>query len=123
MGAVDKAFAKLGIGVPEILLPVEGSDLSRWSVVACDQYSSERDYWERCSAFVGGSPSTLNLIYPECYLEDGDKAARVARIQTSMRDYLSRGLLRNLGEGFVLVERFTPYEKEPRKGLMVAVDL
>jgi len=123
MAGITERLAALGVALPEVLLPAEGSDLGRWAVVACDQYSSERDYWERAAAFVGAAPSTLNLIYPECYLEDADKKERVARIQASMRDYLARGLLRSPGPGFVLVERFTPYEKEPRKGLMMAVDL
>ena len=119
----SEILARLGVRVPEVLLPAEGADLTKWAVVACDQYSSEREYWEKAQASVGSAPSTLNLIFPECYLEDADKKERVGRIQDSMRDYLARGLLSSKGPGFVLVERFTPYEKEPRKGLMMAVDL
>jgi hypothetical protein len=114
---------RLGLRIPEILLPAAGTDYSRWAVVACDQYSSEREYWKRVQDRVAGAPSTLNLIFPECYLEDADKAERVGRIQAAMRDYLERALVESRGEGFVLVERFTPFEKEPRKGLMIAVDL
>jgi hypothetical protein len=116
-------LAKLGVSIPEVFLPAEGVDLAKWAVVACDQYSSEREYWERAKALVGGAPSSLNLIFPECYLEDADKAARVGRIQAMMKDYLARGVVRNTGAGFILVERRTPYEKEPRVGLMMAVDL
>ena len=123
MAAYSSELAKLGVRVPEIEFPALGTDLAAWAVVACDQYSSEREYWEKAKARVGSAPSTLNLIFPECYLEDKDKAERVTRIQASMRDYLARGVLRNLGPGFVLVERYTPYEKAPRLGLMMAVDL
>ncbi len=113
----------LGIAVPEVQLPAPGVDLRAWAVVACDQYSSEREYWEKVAAIVGASPSTLNLIFPECYLEDGDKAERIRRIKATMASYLSSGVLASPGPGFVLVERSTPYEKEARLGLMMAVDL
>jgi hypothetical protein len=116
-------LGNLGVAIPEILLPAAGVDLERWAVVACDQYSSERPYWEKVKAFVGDRPSTLNLIFPECYLEDGDKAERIGRIQSAMSDYLDRGVLEQAGEGFILVERTTPYEASPRLGLMIAVDL
>lgn len=114
---------RLGARLPEVFLPASSVDYRKWAVVACDQYSSERDYWKRVEAAVAGSPSTLELIFPEAFLEDADKDERVERIQASMRDYLARGLLEPKGPGFVLVERSTPYEKESRIGLMIAVDL
>ncbi|MBL8968803.1 MAG: DUF1015 family protein, partial [Spirochaetaceae bacterium] len=123
MAELAASFAKLGIRVPEVQLPAAGTDYAKWAVVACDQYSSEREYWEKAKALVGAAPSTFNLIFPECYLEDADKAERVKRIQAAMRDYLAKGVLASKGPGFLLVERHTPYEKEPRKGLMMAVDL
>jgi hypothetical protein len=123
MSAARDEFRNLGVGVPEIYLPSESLDPQAWAVVACDQYSSEREYWEGIARNVGGKPSTLNLIYPECYLEDGDKTERVAAIQRSMAEYLAAGYLKTPGEGFILVERSTPYEKKPRIGLMIAVDL
>jgi hypothetical protein len=116
-------FEKVGVRIPEILLPVAGTDYGKWAVVACDQYSSERDYWEQVRTAVGDEPSTLNLIFPEAYLEDEDETERIDRIQATMRDYLARGVLESRGAGFVLVERKTPFEKEPRKGLVIAVDL
>jgi hypothetical protein len=123
MESANASLEALGVRVPEVLLPSPGVDLARWAVVACDQYSSEREYWRKAAAFVGDAPSTLNLVFPECYLEDADRKERVGRIQAAMRDYLARGILSSQGGGFILVERFTPYEKEPRKGLMLAVDL
>ncbi|MCX7027345.1 MAG: DUF1015 domain-containing protein [Spirochaetes bacterium] len=113
----------LGVEIPEILLPTSKVHLASWAVVACDQYSSEREYWERVAGKVGTRPSTLKLIFPECYLEDGDKAERIGRIQASMSSYLAEGILGSIGRGFVLVERSTPYERSPRLGLMIAVDL
>jgi hypothetical protein len=123
MTGYQEKLAALGVALPEVLLPAKGVDYAKWAVVACDQYSSERDYWKRVEATVAGAPSTLGLVFPEAYLEDADSEQRIARIQDNMRDYLSRGLLASAGRGLVLVERFTPYEKKPRVGLMLAVDL
>ena len=123
MASFEEKLARAGVRVPEVHLPASGSDWEAWAVVACDQYSSEREYWEGVRERVGGKPSTLNLIFPECYLEDADKDERILRIQSAMRDYLDRGVLSGAGEGFILVERRTPFEPEPRKGLVIAVDL
>ena len=123
MASFEEKLASVGVRVPEVYLPAREADWEAWAVVACDQYSSERNYWDDVRARVGGKPSTLNLIFPECYLEDPDKDERILSIQTAMRDYLDRGVLSNAGEGFILVERRTPYEAEPRKGLVIAVDL
>jgi hypothetical protein len=123
MAEYKDKLASLGVALPDVLLPAEGTDYAKWAVVACDQYSSERGYWKRVEAAVGDAPSTLGLIFPEAYLEDADAEDRIARIQAAMRDHLSRGLLASAGPGLVLVERFTPYEKNPRVGLLLAVDL
>jgi hypothetical protein len=123
MAAYRDKLARLGAALPEVYLPAAGTDYSKWAVVACDQYSSEREYWQRAEALVGGAPSTLGLIFPEAFLEDADAEARIARIQATMGDYLARGLLQPAGEGLVLVERHTPFEKKPRVGLVLAVDL
>lgn len=123
MKSLQERFASLGVAVPEIQLPAAGADYQKWAVVACDQYSSEHDYWEDVAKFVGSAPSTLNIIFPECYLEDDDKADRVKRIQAAMKQYLADKVLVKQDPGFVLVERQTPFEKHPRKGLIMAVDL
>jgi len=120
---LHERFRNVGIEVPEIYLPSEGVDWQAWAVVACDQYSSERDYWDKVKELVGKKPSTFNLIFPEAYLEDPGKEERIARIQASMREYLAKGYLRSVGRGFMLVERYTPYEQKPRIGLVVALDL
>lgn len=121
MEDVKLNLEKIGIGLPEVLLPKQGTDLSKWSVVACDQFSSERVYWEEVKEFVGEAPSTLRLILPECYLEDGDTASRVEAINAEMKACLAN-VLEPVGEGFVLIDRKTSYAPS-RKGLVVAVDL
>jgi hypothetical protein len=123
MSELEKRFAALGVHVPEILLPSPGIDFGAWAVVACDQYSSEREYWEDADARIGEKPSTLRLIFPECYLEDQDKESRIGAIQSTMAEYLAKGNLASQGKGFILVERRTPYEKEPRLGIVLALDL
>ena len=57
-----------------ILLPSEQIPLEKWGCIACDQFTSDRDYWQKAEAAAAGSPSTLNMILPEVYLEDGDVA-------------------------------------------------
>ena len=62
-----KTISELGLRVPEILLP-KNIDLKSWSVIACDQYTQDRDYWKKTAEQAGSKPSTLNLILPEVYL-------------------------------------------------------
>ncbi|MFA5007243.1 MAG: DUF1015 domain-containing protein [Candidatus Izemoplasmatales bacterium] len=106
---------------PRILLPREGTDLTRWAVVACDQFTSEPEYWHNLERYVGPAPSTLQMILPEAFLED-HPLERIARIDKTMELYLEHGVFRDLGECFILLDRRTPY-KERRLGLVVAVDL
>jgi hypothetical protein len=115
-----KIFDSLAISIPEILLPAKGIDLTKWPVIACDQYTSEPEYWEKVEAFVGQAPSTLHLIYPEVYLNTPDKEARIARIQAKMKEYLSQGIFQSV-EGMLYVERETAHGW--RKGLLLGVDL
>lgn len=110
------------IAVPEIILPAEGIDPSKWAVIACDQHTSDPAYWEELEAFVGNSPSTLRLTLPEIYLSSPDCDARIANICEEMSRYRREGLLRKLPKGFVLVTRKTPYSS-PRTGLVLSVDL
>ena len=74
-------FDKIGLQVPEILLPNSDIDLQKWSVVACDQYTSQPDYWNQVKEQVGDAPSTLKVIFPEVYLEDADGDQRIQDIQ------------------------------------------
>jgi hypothetical protein len=107
--------------LPHLLLPRAGIDLHRWCVIACDQYTSDPGYWARVAAEVGDAPSTLQLIFPEVFLGDADKAERIARIQSAMKRCLADGLLREHA-GSVLVERHLP-DGRVRRGLMLELDL
>ncbi len=118
---ISTRLSRLGISLPEILLPAEKTDMQKWAVIACDQYSSEPAYWRKAAEFIGDSPSTLNLIYPECYLEEENGEKRIGRIRASMNDYL-KNTLSSIGESFVLVKRTTPDSPE-RWGIVAALDL
>lgn len=121
MGYKEK-LAEVGIAAPTIMMPKEGIDMNKWAVVACDQYTSEPEYWESVAELTSGSPSTGNLIFPECYLEDDDAEERIAGIQDSMKQYLDEGVLQEHEPAFFLVKRET--DSSPRRwGLMVALDL
>ncbi len=106
--------------MPRVLLPRPGIDLAKWAVIACDQYTSEPAYWQNVAAEVGDAPSSLHLIFPEAYLGMPDAAARIGRIQDTMRRYLAEGLLRER-EGAISVER--TLGDRVRRGLMLELDL
>lgn len=122
METLKARFAKLGVALPEILLPKSGTDMTKWAAVACDQFSSEPQYWSEVYDFVGDAPSTAKIILPECYLEDGDTEERVEKIQDVMKQYIDGDILEAQTPGFIYLERKTQYA-ECRKGLMVCVDL
>ena len=108
-------------GPAHILLPGENIPLEKWGCVACDQFTSDRAYWEQADAVVGGCPSTLRLILPEVYLEDKDAAQRVENIHAAMDEY-SRDVLTRAVDGFVYVER-TEQSGRVRQGLVGKIDL
>lgn len=105
----------------DILLP-QNVAMEKWSVVACDQYTSQQDYWDRASAHVGDAPSTLHMIFPEVYLDGPNDAARIASINRTMDTYLNQGLFRTCPASFILVER-TLLDGSIRRGLIGKVDL
>lgn len=106
--------------MPRVLLPKPGIDLAKWAVIACDQYTSEPAYWQEVATEIGDAPSSLHLIFPEAYLGMPDAAARIGRIQDTMRRYLAEGLLR-AREGAIYVER--TIGARVRRGLMLELDL
>ena len=116
-----KRFEKFGVEIPHILLPKQ-IDLNSWSVIACDQYTQDRAYWEKASEIAGDKPSTLHLIFPEVYLQDSDKDARIESIKKTMSSYLSDGVFADAADEFIYIERKTAYGRV-RKGLLLAVDL
>ena len=107
------------VSVPKILLPKEGVDMEKWATIACDQFTSTPEYWEKLTAFVGDSPSTLKLTCPEIYLKR-DIVNEVVKVQAEMKKYLSEDIFEEF-EGFVLVER--EVGSDARVGLMAAIDL
>ena len=76
-----KTYESIAIGRPDILLPKAGTDLSKWAVIACDQFTSEPEYWKKVIELVKDAPSTFNLIYPEVYLGEKDPDSRIASIR------------------------------------------
>jgi len=117
-----KTLNRLGITLPEILLPKSGTDLSKWAVVACDQYTSDHAYWNQVEAIVADAPSTLRITLPEIFLESPDVPSRIEKIHAAMADYQSRGILESQGEGIVYVKRTTEHSGT-REGIVVACDL
>lgn len=105
----------------DILIP-QGVDFSKWSVVACDQYTSEPEYWEDVKNIVGDSPSTLNIIYPEVYLEEENGDGRIKNINETMQKYLDSGLFKELKNSLIYVER-TQSDGKTRKGIVGRLDL
>ena len=114
-------YNNTGLAIPKILIPDEKVNMKKWAVIACDQYTSDLRYWEEVERTVGNSPSTLRMMLPEAYLETPDKQERIADTRETMYDYIEAGILKELPEGFILVERMIG--GIPRKGLMVLVDL
>lgn len=103
----------------EILIP-KNIDFNKWSVIACDQFTSQPSYWEKLANIVGDSPSTLKITYPEIYLNDHIET-RIEKINKAMESYLSGDVFEKLNS-FVLVERTVASGKK-RVSLVVSVDL
>ena len=104
----------------DILLPKE--NFEKWSVVACDQYTSDADYWKRVEALVSDSCSTLRITLPEIYLEEGDVTERIEKINSTMYDYIKNDVLSEIKDSYIYTERSITNGKI-RKGLIGAFDL
>ena len=105
----------------EILLPKE-TDLTKWAVIACDQFTSEPEYWAAAEQTVGDAPSTLRMILPEAKLEGEDTAAAIDAIHAAMDQYLSSGLFEPYNDALIYVERTQP-DGRVRRGLVGKLDL
>ena len=81
---MNEKFSKLGFYPADILLPNKDVDMEKWAVVACDQFTSEPEYWERVEKTVGDAPSTLRLILPEANLKAPNVGEFIADIHASM---------------------------------------
>ena len=104
-----------------ILIP-KNVDMHKWSVVACDQYTSEPKYWEEVESIVGDAPSTLRITLPEIYLNDANVEERIKKINKTMTEYLNEDIFTNLDDSMIYLER-TQSDGKVREGIMGIVDL
>ncbi len=118
---MNKKFEKLGMKPADILLPRD-CDMSKWAVVACDQFTSQPEYWAEVDRIAGDAPSTLRLILPESKLNDADVEEHIADINRAMADYLARDIFKTYPDSIIYIER-SQSDGEIRHGLVAAVDL
>ena len=114
-------MSKTAFSPANILLPRE-CGLTKWAVVACDQYTSQPEYWERVDKYVGDAPSTLRLILPESKLESDNVDQEIEKINHTMEQYLADGRLQELEDAMLLLERKLSNGKT-RLGLLGKLDL
>ena len=115
-----KIISDIGIQIPEVYLPKAGTDLKKWAVIACDQFTSEPEYWHDVEKIVGDAPSTLNLTFPEVLLEKASEEQRIKSIQVTMQKYMDEGVLQPR-DGLIYVERTV--NGKTRKGVVLCLDL
>ena len=114
------SFERIGIRPAQILLPAAGVKPETWACIACDQYTSEPEYWEKAFAVAGDAPSAIRLILPEYNLKNSESL--IPQIHSTMAAYLAQGLLTPaVNPGFILCER--TIASGTRLGLVCAVDL
>ena len=107
---MNSIYKDIAVAAPKILLPKKGTDLSKWAVIACDQFTSEPKYWEDVEKTVGDAPSTLRMFLPEVYLEKETPEQidqRLSNITASINDYIDQGILTELEPGFIVLDRKT----------------
>ena len=118
---MNKKFEKLGFYPADILLP-KGQDMTKWAVVACDQFTSEPEYWQAVEQQVGDAPSTLRLILPEANLKAPNVDELINDINASMSKYLADGVFQTLTDSLIYIER-QQSDGKIRHGLIGMVDL
>lgn len=118
---MKERFEGLGFYPADILLP-QNCDLTKWSVVACDQYTSQPEYWQRVENFVGSAPSSLRLVLPEGCLEGPSVETDIIEINNTMSHYLREGRFRMLTDSLIYVERRLENGRV-RRGLVGMADL
>ena len=119
---MNEKFSKLGFYPADILLPNKDVDMEKWAVVACDQFTSEPEYWERVEKTVGDAPSTLRLILPEANLKAPNVDEFIADINASMDKYLKENIFETLKDSLIYIERGQS-DGKIRHGLIGMVDL
>ena len=110
------------IHAPHILLPRKGVDLNAFAVIACDQFTSNQEYWKEVDKLCEGKPSTYHMMFPEAYLGKVDEEKYISQINKTIQEYLDDKVLVDQGECFILVDRKTTVV-ERRLGLVIAIDL
>lgn len=116
-----KDWKNIGFFPADILLPKEAK-MEQWAVVACDQFTSQPEYWEEVENTVGEAPSTLRLILPEAKLSDPNVESYINKINDSMRNYVDNGVFKTLEESLIYIER-TQSDGKIRHGLIGMIDL
>ena len=114
-----KKFEKVGIRIPNILFPNENIDLKKFSVIACDQFTSNKEYWDEVKKIVSGHKSSMDLIFPEIDLPITSE--KINTINNNMKKYIDENILTSIGETFIYVNRETT--SGIRQGLIVSLDL
>ncbi len=104
----------------DIYLP-KTAEPEKWAVIACDQYTSQKEYWQEVNAYVGDAPSSLHLILPEAYLDHTDPA-EIDVINENMKKYLENGILALYPDSFIYTER-TLQNGKIRRGIVGMMDL
>lgn len=110
----------VGLQIPQILLPQPSIDPHKWAVIACDQFTSEPEYWHQVAEIVGDAPSTYHMILPEVYLDTPEEEKRIKTTHAVMQDYLKSDIFTPF-DGFIYVLRTVG--NHTRRGLMVSLDL
>ena len=105
----------------DILLPKD-TDMNKWAVVACDQYTSEPEYWNRVEKYVGDNKSAYNLILPEVYLEQPGVDYRIDKIHRTMKEYLEKGIFEEYKDAMIYIERIQS-DGRVRAGIIGGIDL
>ena len=118
---MDKRFEQAAFFPADILLP-QVSEMEKWPVVACDQFTSQPEYWENAKKIVGDAPSALRLMLPEAYLNSAEVNRRIAGINASMEGYLADGVFKTLPDSLIYLER-TRSDDRVRHGLIGCIDL
>lgn len=115
------SMSKTGFSAADILLPAEGN-YETWAVVACDQFTSQPEYWERVEKTVGDNPSTFRIILPEAQLSDGHTEEHIEKINETMKKYLAEGVFKEYPDAMIYLERVQS-DGKIRRGLIGKIDL
>lgn len=106
----------------DILLPGPETDMEKWSVIACDQFTSEPEYWKEVETFVGDAPSAFRLTLPEVFLDTKEEEIRLQRIRQSMTEYMKKDMFVTYPDAVIYIERIDSTGKM-RPGIVGAIDL